>query len=279
METTFSPIPFDYHSHHYRCGHAAGQMRDYIDAAIAKGMTEFGVSDHGPAYFLPGDHAQPGTQMAGSEFSRYVAEAKALQAEYAGRIAVKVGVEADFIEDRADDLREILHREPLDYALGSVHYVHGISVFNRPRWLEEDPEATYTEYYRLVQAAARCGLFDTLAHLTVIEVFGPPLSPELAARLYPPVADAIAEAGCLVEVNTSGYRKMGGDEPFPNRQMLRELIRRGVPITFGSDCHQIEQVGFAADRVCALLAEWGIQGGAQSFRTRRGQTLLAFRAP
>lgn len=279
MESTISPIPFDYHSHHYRCGHAAGQMRDYVDAAIAQGMTEFGVSDHGPAYFLPGDHAQPGTQMAGSEFPCYVAEAKALQAEYAGRIAVKVGVEADFIEDRVDDLREVLQSVPLDYTLGSVHYVHGISVFHRERWLEEDPETTYAEYYRLVQTAARCGLFDTLSHLTVIEVFGPPVSPELEARLYPPVADAIAEAGCLVEINTSGYRKMGGDEPFPNRRMLRELIRRGVPITYGSDCHKPEEVGFAAAKVRALLAESGIQGEqAQPFRTLRGQTLQAFRA-
>jgi len=265
-------IPFDYHSHHYRCGHATGTMRDYIESARSKGLTTFGVSDHGPAYFMDGvDHAFPQTQMAVSELPRYVAEARELQTEYADRIAVRVGLEADFILERAPDLAVLLEADPLDYVLGSVHYVLGKSVFDRARWRAAPAEPVWRAYYQLVIEAAESGLFDILSHLTVVEAYSPPLPPELADELYVPVADAIGRAGCAVEVNTSGYRKMGGDEPFPNRRMLRHLIGRGVPLTFGSDSHKPDQVAWGRERVESLLAELGVDTSTPSEITlRRG---------
>jgi histidinol-phosphatase (PHP family) len=269
-------IFFDFHSHHVRCGHAAGQISDYIDAAIACGMTEFGVSDHGPAYFKPGDHPMPGTQMASSELPHYVREAFELKKRYAGRIDVKVGTEADYIEGKESELADILNAHSFDYVLGSVHYALNISIFSRTRWETENAADTYAEYYRLVQAAAASGLFDILSHLTAVEAYGPPVPDDLANRLYPPVAEAVAASGCIVEVNTSGYRKMGEDEPFPNRRMLRCLIAAGVPLTFGSDCHKPEEVGFGRDRVLQLLNELGVQTDAPQHMTIRRGSLLAY---
>lgn len=258
-------------------------MADYIEAAIAQGMTAFGVSDHGPAYWLPGDHAQPGTQMALSEVGNYVAEAHELKARYASKINVLVGIEADWIEGREDDLRRLLNAHPFDYALGSVHYALGGSIFNKNRWQREEPEAVFRAYYDNVARAARSGIFDILSHLTAAESYSPPLPDALAAELYPPVADAVAESGVAVEINTSGYRKMApgsgrsGDEPFPNRRMLKSLIERGVPLTFGADSHRPIEVGFASDRVYSLLRELGVNpDNPQPYRTRRGQTLQVF---
>ncbi|MES2462798.1 MAG: histidinol-phosphatase [Armatimonadota bacterium] len=269
-------ISFDYHSHHFRCGHAVGQISDYIDAALACGMTEFGVSDHGPAYFRPGDHALPNTQMARSEIPHYVREAFDQKSKYAGQIDVKVGVEADFIAGQEAELADILLSHPFDYVLGSVHYALDISIFSRTRWETENAADTYAEYYRLVQAAAASGMFDILSHLTAVEAYGPPVPDDLADRLYPPVAEAAAASGCIVEVNTSGYRKMGEDEPFPNRRMLRYLIAAGVPLTFGSDCHKPEEVGFGRERVRLLLNELGVKTDEPQQVTVRRGSLLAF---
>jgi histidinol-phosphatase (PHP family) len=245
-------------------------MADYIEAAMARGMTTFGVSDHGPAYWFPGDHAQPGTQMACSEVGNYAAEAHALKERYAGRIGVQVGLEADYIEGREVELRAILDAHPFDYVLGSVHYALGTPIFSRTRWRYESASEIYSDYYRQVALAAASGLFDILSHLTAVEAYGPPISEEQADRLYPPVADAAATSGCAVEINTSGYRKMGGDEPFPNRRMLRLLIERGVPLTFGSDCHDPNEVSYGAERVAALLQELGVEtSSSQAFVTRR----------
>lgn len=258
------PIHFDYHSHNRRCGHAVGEMREYIQRAYTLGMTEFGVSDHSPAYWLPGDHAQPGTQMALSWLPGYVEEGWQLKREFDGRITVRVGLEADFIEGYETELAALLDDHPFDYVLGSVHYALGRTIFRRDWHTLENPGAVFTEYYRLVAVAARSGLFDILSHLTAVEAYSLPIADALAAELYPPVADAVAESGCLVEINTSGFRKMRaadgspGDEPFPNRRMLRLLMERRVPLTFGSDCHHPDEVGYGITGVFQLMQELGL---------------------
>jgi histidinol-phosphatase (PHP family) len=249
-------------------------MADYIEAAIASSLVEFGVSDHGPAYFRAGDHPLPGTQMARSELPHYVREAHELKACYAGRVAVKVGLEADFAPEFEDVCRAMLAAQPFDYVLGSVHWVNGRSIFDRTRWVAEDAGETYAAYYDLLVRAAGSGLFDVLSHLTAVEAYGPPISEELSDRLYSRVADAVAASGCVVEVNTSGYRKLGGDEPFPNRKLLRLLIAAGVPLTFGSDAHRPAEVTFGRERVIALLAELGVDAArAQPVTVRRGPIL------
>lgn len=276
MTTPKSAIPFDYHSHNSRCGHAIGNISDYIDAAISLGMQEFGVSDHGPAYFKEGDHAQPGTQMALSEFPLYCSEMRSLQQEYADRITVRAGVEADYIEGMEPLLESLLSQQPLDYVLGSVHYAGGSSIFRRDRWKTDSPDDVYTEYYRLVRAAAGTGFFDILSHLTAVEAYGPPISETLADQLYAETAEAVAAAGCVVEINASGYRKMGGNEPFPNRKMLRQLIKRGVPLTYGSDCHKPEEVGNNNGEVKSLLQELGVSLDSPHLITVHRSPILAY---
>ncbi len=91
-------MKFDYHTHHERCGHAAGSIREYITAAIDKGMDVIGISDHTPAFALEEDRPWPGGAMAKNEFPAYIAEVLALKKEFAGRIGVRLGIEAAFLE-------------------------------------------------------------------------------------------------------------------------------------------------------------------------------------
>lgn len=274
-------IPFDYHSHNERCGHAAGSLADYIEAAKLLGLSDFGVSDHAPFLFFEGDDPAPGTAMAKSEYPDYVAEARALQERYkvrkrpcADQIAVRVGVEADFAEGFEAAYGEMLDAHPLDYALGSVHWVFGSHVFWQGRWETEDAERTYREYYRLTIAAVRSGLFDILAHATACEAYGPPIGEALADELYPTVVEAVRDAGMIAEINTSGFRKMGGEDPFPNRKMLRLFVEAGVPLTFGSDSHRPDEVGFAQGRVEALVRDLGLDvDDPRPVTVRRGPIL------
>jgi histidinol-phosphatase (PHP family) len=266
----------DYHSHHRRCGHATGELVEYVEAAQAAGLRRFGLSDHNPAWWSSHEHPYPGTFMARSALPGYLEEARALQSQYQDTLELSVGLEVDWIDGREVDLARFLDETPLDYALGSVHYCGGKSIFDRRRWATDDPDTVFASYYSLVEKAARSGLFDILSHLTAVEAYAPLQVRKLAHPYYPAVADAVAAGGCLVEINTSGYRKMpadgyyAGDEPFPNRTMLRLLIERGVGLTFGSDCHAPEEVTFGAARVSALLKELGMPATTQLKRVRRG---------
>ena len=45
----------NYHTHTWRCNHATGTEREYVEAAIADGIRILGFSDHSP-YFFDGDY-------------------------------------------------------------------------------------------------------------------------------------------------------------------------------------------------------------------------------
>ena len=39
-------ILYNYHTHNYLCGHAAGTVCDYVREAVKNGMKSIGISDH-----------------------------------------------------------------------------------------------------------------------------------------------------------------------------------------------------------------------------------------
>ena len=242
----------DHHTHHRRCGHAVGEIEEYIQAALALGFAEIGITDHAPVYWMEGDHALPGIAMARSELAAYVEEVLALKERYAGRIRVLLGLESDYVPGFDDLYREVLTTYPFDYVIGSVHHCAGRHIYNASRWNDEDPNETFPEYFRLIRESAQSGLFDVLGHITGLMAYGPKLSRELLESEFAATAEAVAEAGVAIEVNSSGLRK-GTGEPFPAGALLRRCLEAGVPVTYGSDCHRPEEVGYAREQVAMLL--------------------------
>lgn len=246
----------DLHTHHDRCGHARGGLADYVAAARARGLAVLGVSDHAPLWAHADDQPVPRMHMARSAFAGYLAEARRLRARHAGELELLVGVEADFVEGAEATYREELARHPLDYVLGSVHYVDGRHVYDRTRFAPGfDVAAFGRRYLELVRAAAASGLFDVLAHVDAWKGRAPTPWPDLGDELDRTV-DAIAAADVAVEVNTSGLRKCG--EPFPSDALLRRLVDAGVPITYGSDAHDPDEVQHGWDDVAARLRALGV---------------------
>lgn len=57
-------MKFDLHTHHFRCGHADGNIRDYIEAGIQSGLQVIGISDHTPYFGSDEEQAFPGSRWA-----------------------------------------------------------------------------------------------------------------------------------------------------------------------------------------------------------------------
>ena len=257
----------DLHTHHQRCGHAEGSLADVAGWAIERGIRVLGVSDHAPRFADPDDHPRPHTQMARSQWAGYLAEAAALRDELAGRLDLRVGVEADFLPGSEDVYRGALARPELDCVLGSVHEVlHEAgcwNLFEPDGYAAADIDEVVRRYWRAVAAAAQSGLFDVLAHLDLIRMLPVPVeSPrvEIEAAL-----DAIADAGVAVEINGSGLRRDG--RPYPDEPIVAGLVRRGVPISFGSDAHAREHLAMGWGEATAMLARLGVTRLA-AFRAR-----------
>ncbi|MBA2667022.1 MAG: histidinol-phosphatase [Trueperaceae bacterium] len=254
----------DLHTHHERCGHADGTLADVVRWALAHGIAVLGLSDHAPRFADPLDHPLPGTQMARSQWDAYLAEGVALRDAHRGRIDLRIGTEADYLPGTEDVYREALARPELDYVLGSVHEVGSWHVYKAETFDGVDADEFHAGYWRLQQASATSGLFDVIAHLDAIRAKVPPPEddhgPAIEATL-----DAIADAGVAVEVNGSGLRRDG--EVFPRRALLEGLVRRDVPITFGSDSHSRRQLGAGWSEAVRTLADLGVSRLA-TFRGR-----------
>ncbi|MBU2603127.1 MAG: histidinol-phosphatase HisJ family protein [Actinobacteria bacterium] len=247
----------DYHTHNSRCGHASGTLREYVEAALRRGLSGMGASAH-----LPLVHTRdPILSMALSELHDYVGEVRALQAEYPGFILL--GIEADYRPDTFDDVRGLLESYPFDYVIGSVHYLDGWP-FDDPRqrhtWDGREIEDVYRRYFDLVGEAAETGAFTLIGHLDLVKKWGhrPPRPLEDAARA---LAERIARAEVVVEVNTAGLRKPVA-ELYPDVTLLRLLREQGVAVTFGSDAHSPQDVGRDFDAALAAVREAGFDSYA-----------------
>ncbi len=252
-----SPIPYraDYHMHTKWCRHATGEMREYVEAGIANGLTEIGFSAHMPVTVPVDQHLC----LTAEEMHLYVAEARRLQAEYAGRIDVRIGGECDFIPGREAEMEALISAHPFDYVYGSVHFIDGWAHDNprqKSRWEQIDTAAAYRRYYELVAQAARLGRFDIVGHFDLVKKFGyrPGKSvgdAEAAA------ADAIAAADMTVEINTAGWDKPCAEQ-YPSEAILRLLREREIPICFGSDAHAPGEVArhFSRARRMARTLGW-----------------------
>jgi len=251
-------MKFDLHTHHERCGHAEGQIRDYIEAAIREGLSVIGISDHSPYFGSLEDQPWPSITMAQSEFPQYVEEVLQLKREYASRIDVLLGVESDFFPEHAEKYRLEYEKYPFDYIIGSVHQSGGVSIFNRNRWKrlnEQEKREHKEEYYNLIQQSSRSGMFQILGHIDAMKAYYPPFS-DIATPKVEETLRVIGECKLAIEINTSGKTKDVGGW-YPSDEMLAMALRYGVDVTFGSDAHVPSRVSDEFELVRKRLREIG----------------------
>lgn len=83
----------NYHTHTVRCHHAEGTEREYIEQGLKRGLEILGFSDHSPQVF---DHYVSSFRMLPDQLEDYVMTLRALREEYAGRMAIPIGLEAEY---------------------------------------------------------------------------------------------------------------------------------------------------------------------------------------
>lgn len=211
--------------------HTVEAVERYVEQAVERGVDEIGITEH-VYYFREtrGVWALPyQLERCREELSSYCDAV--LEARRRG-LPVKLGLEVDWVPERADELAAVLEPYPWDYLLGSVHWIGGLAVDQQPGlWAGLSVGDVWALYARELEAAARSGHFDVLAHPDLVKIFGDRVDWD-----WQPVVDALD--GVALEVSTAGLHKPVG-ELYPDAALLRGATR----ITLASDAHFAEDVG------------------------------------
>ena len=192
--------------------------------------------------------------MREDQFDEYVDLVAATRAEWEGRVDVRLGLEADYFEGHEAYLENQLASADFHFVLGSVH--PQIPEVKEKYWLSDLVEVQRI-YFRLLAKSAETGLFDSLAHPDLIKNFTS--AAWEVERIMPDVCEAldrIAATGVAMELNTSGVKKTIS-EMNPNPSMLKEICKRGIPMTIGADAHEPGRVADGYEKALRLLKQCG----------------------
>ncbi len=152
----------NYHTHTFRCNHASGTEREYVEEAIRAGLNVFGFADHVP-YWFPGDYYS-GFRMKPEETADYVSTVLSLKEEYKDKIEILLGFEMEYYPDYFEKALEIIEPYPYDYLILGQHFldneIGSTHVFAEPA----DINTYITKYVNQVIEGMKTGKYSCLAH-------------------------------------------------------------------------------------------------------------------
>ena len=234
-------IPHDYHMHsRFSCDCQASMAR-MCQAAVDHGIAEIGFTEHYDLH--PGDaNCRDWFQL-----EAWAAELAQVRAVFAGRLIIRAGVEIGEPHRFAAEARALLARYPFDYALGSLHWVGDISMFDRDYFQTHPADEAYPAYFTELERMTALGGFDVLSHFdvpvrTAYAVYGGYDPKRYADSIRPVLRNCVAN-GLALDLNTSMLRRRVGVLT-PGLDILRWYVELGGErVTLGSDAHQPAQVG------------------------------------
>jgi len=246
----------DYHTHTPLCHHAEGEPEAFVAQALKLGLHHYGIADHAP---MPPE-AEPYDEwrMLTKELPTYyewIARAKA--AAESCSLHVLCGLECDWVPGIEDWVHQLRAMYPWDYLIGSVHYLPDIGSVDDSLYADKSltgsVEEDWLRYWQSMENMVRSGLFDIVGHIDLVKIWGRIPQGNLA-EYYEPTLQALQELNMAVEINTAGWHKRCAEQ-YPSIPLLRELLRRRIPIVIDSDAHYPQHLSRGWEEAVALLQQ------------------------
>ena len=256
----------DLHNHTKLCNHAQGESFEYVQKAIENGTKYFGFSDHAPMGF------DKEYRMSFEQMSKYEETVNKLKQEYKYEINILLGYEVDFLPGYIDE--RVLNAK-VDYLIGSVHFIDKWG-FDNPEFIGKyknvDIDKIWQDYFDAIEQMAKSGKFDIIGHIDLIKVFNF-LPKKNVKDIAKNAIKAIKQADMTIELNSAGYRKPC-KEAYPSADLMELIAQNNITITFGSDAHKPEQVGYKSKQIEELAKSYGYK--KCSYFVNREKTMINF---
>lgn len=222
----------NYHTHTFRCGHATGTEREYIENAIANGIKILGFSDHAPFHFPNGFVS--GYRVKSDLAENYFEVLRALREEYKDRIKIHIGFEMEYYPMYFKDMLEYTRGLGSEYFILGQHFVGDETSDGFYCGKINDDEAKLHEYVDTVIEGMKTGVFKYLAHPDVFRFTG---EQSVREREFRRICVASREMGIPLEINFLGIRD---ERHYPADDFWRLAGEEKSPVIFGFDAHTAE---------------------------------------
>lgn len=223
----------NYHTHTWRCGHAFGSEKEYVENAIAGGLKILGFSDHTPMPYADGYVS--GKKMDIDQLEGYVDTVLNLKEEYAGDIEIHLGLEVEYYPRYFEELLNITGQYPIEYFLLAQHYLGNETddfFCGRPT----DDAERLIRYRRQCEEALKTGCFACFAHPDILNFTGDEIFYKQQMRKLCLFAK---EQEIPLEINFLG---IWDKRHYPNRRFWKIAGEVGNKVIFGADAHHPDKV-------------------------------------
>lgn len=263
---------FNLHTHSRFCD-GSGEPEEYVKASIDKGFHSIGFSSHAPVPFN-NNFAIRDDQV----LLEYCSTITNLKIKYKDRISIRLALEVDFIEGITRDFAEFKKTCLLDYIIGSVHlvkngnhdglwFIDGPKVESYDNGLKNifggDIRLAVTTYYQQVSRMILTQKPDIAGHFDKIKMHNQNRyfreDEAWYRKLVMDFLETIEKSGSIIEVNTRGIYKKRFDDLYPGQWILKEIRKRGLPVTLSSDAHRPEEIDGYYPEALEILRDIGFK--------------------
>ena len=259
-----STHPYTLHSHTQFCD-GRFTMAEFAEAAAKAGFSHYGFSPHAPIT------VESGCNMRREDVGAYLTEADRLKELYDGRVKIYTSMEIDYLGDDWGPAHEYFRALPLDYRIGSVHFVPTqegvpVDVDGSPErfaarlreCFHNDLRYVVEKFFEQTINMVERGGFDIIGHFDKIALNASHVEKgidrtEWYEALVSDLINRIEAKGTTVEINTKHYAKYGLF--FPDVRFWKELENRRIPIVVNSDAHYTDLINSSRQEALALLQE------------------------
>lgn len=254
----------DIHTHSTHSFDGKSSLAEMVESARKKGLLFYGVSEHVDyeVYVRTGEAKERKIDEAA-----YFHDARHLQDDYAGVLNVLVGAEFGY-DDNGLSLPMYLatyEKYRPDYVINSVHCVDGedyyfCSSFALKKF-ERTKQDVYSQYLALVRASLDVEYpYDVVGHFGYLTRYAPYPDREMRVAEFQQQIDGILteiiRRDKILEVNSKS--KDEKEITVPSREILERYFELGGrQVSFGSDAHNVDDVGAHFAEVTAMLKEIG----------------------
>lgn len=255
---------------HMHCNYCDGSdpIQHYAEMAVSSGISHLGFSSHAP---LPFDCKWC---MPEEKLSRYLDEIESLKKIYPSLQLCK-GLEVDFIPGITGPKKfEAL----LDYTIGSIHFVdqytdgryweidgqHGTFLDGLEKIFKNNSRDAITRYFELTRDMVINSTPDVVGHLDKIKIQN--INNKLFNESEPWYQEevkktlaVIADAGCIIEVNTRGIYQNKTTVPYPSPWILEIAGEIKIPVTLSSDAHHPKDITRQFTETASMLVSLGFK--------------------